>query len=610
MTAFLHPVAIVGIIGVVEASRLNQDSKFSPRALKSRHGLPNIEDLVVKQELLEKNYPGYKEYNGEMHAGLMPAANLDQDPDDYSSYFFWLFQPDADVMANDDTVESFRDDTLVIWLNGGPGCSSMVGLMAENGPVTIPKYGPGITAPNPSSAMDAPLVANPFAWTKKSAMLWVEQPGGTGFSTASKQWTGKEADDRTEDDVADDFYAFLQNVYNVFGEDLRRKKLYVTGESYAGMYIPSIARGIHLGNERVRAEGSDTSRIINLSGVAIGNGWIDAKIQGPTTIDFAFWHGMIDLRTYRSLHEKWDQCISRELTDTSYEPLHPFTTPDECGISVAVMEASGSTFMYDVTTYDTYDAVVKPGGTVSRFFNDPDVRTALNLPSMEEKPYWLACVPGSGRRRKLKSSRELILLENDQPLSVVPYVAELLDDAKIDVLFYNGDLDLACPIQSTEMSLETMEWSGKSEWMNQEVTQWMEWRVDGQPSGHTKKFNNLQLLAVYNSGHFVPINQARNSLNLIGRLLDGKGFGDRVLPQFPMRQDIATTVTGPYKGDHSDRAHASHGFSIFTAICGFVIGLIVSYFFSGQNKSHNRHLSMESSSSVPQTETTPLNGKS
>jgi len=77
-----------------------------------------------------------------------------------------------------------------------------------------------------------------------------------------------------------------------------------------------------------------------------------------------------------------------------------------------------------------------------------------------------------------------------------------------------------------------------------------------------------------------------------------------------MRQDIATTVTGPYKGDHSDRAHASHGFSIFTAICGFVIGLIVSYFFSGQNKSHNRHLSMESSSSVPQTETTPLNGKS
>ena len=112
---------------------------------------------------------------------------------------------------------------------------SMVGLMAENGPVTIPKFGPGIPPPNPSSAMDAPLVENPYAWTKKSAMLFVEQPGGTGFSTASSKWTGAEAEKRTEDDVADSFYAFLQNLLTVFGDDLRKKKLYISGESYAGM---------------------------------------------------------------------------------------------------------------------------------------------------------------------------------------------------------------------------------------------------------------------------------------------------------------------------------------------------------------------------------------
>ena len=55
--------------------------------------------------------------------------------------------------------------------------------MGEMGPVGIPKFRPGIPAPNPSTLLDAPLVANEYAWTKKSAMLFVEQPGGTSFNS-------------------------------------------------------------------------------------------------------------------------------------------------------------------------------------------------------------------------------------------------------------------------------------------------------------------------------------------------------------------------------------------------------------------------------------------
>ena len=189
--------------------------------------------------------------------------------------------------------------------------------------------------------------------------------GGTGFSTASTEWTGEEAEKRTEDDVASAFYAFLNNMYTVFGEDLAKKKLYLTGESYAGMYIPSIARGIHLGNKHVLSnnEGyrSPSLHVINLRGVAIGNGWIDAIVQGPAVIDYAWWHGMIDLQTYRGLHQKWDQCMAQQILDSSEKPFHPFTTTDECGIEDAVMKASGSEFMYDVTTYDAYPAVLDEG---------------------------------------------------------------------------------------------------------------------------------------------------------------------------------------------------------------------------------------------------------
>jgi carboxypeptidase C (cathepsin A) len=618
------PKSIVSRIGSLFAI-LALFTSYPHHATSASISVKKPSDYTIKRTLLEKNYPAFASFNGSMHAGLMSTAPLDEstasDDDDYSEYFFWLFQPDATTKtADDNTPESFRDDTLIIWLNGGPGCSSMVGLMAENGPVTIPKFGPGIQAPNPSSAMNAPLIENPFAWTKKSAMLFVEQPGGTGFSTASSQWSGKQAEERTEDDVAESFWNFLQQFYNVFGKELSQKKLYITGESYAGFYIPSIARGIHLRNEKVlQIESSENSSSsssvieINLKGVAIGNGWIDVYIQGPTAIDFAFWHGMIDLREYRSLHQKWDECVSREITGMSNPPFHPFTTPDECGLSTAVMEASGSTFTYDVTTYDAYPGVLNKGGVIANFFNDADVRTALNVKSIEEQPLWLSCVPGSGRRRNLKGysthshqndQRDLILLQDDQPLSVVPYIAELLDDAKIDVLLYNGDLDLACSSQSTEMALESMEWSGREGWMNPDVTQWKEWIVDGNPSGHTKRYHNLEFVVVYNSGHFVPINQARNSLNLIGRLLDGKSFGDKENPQFTSTQREKKQMNNIASNENNrDALH----FSVMTGAFGFFLGVLSSHIVSRRTASNRHHNNSSADSSpFPKTETTPL----
>jgi carboxypeptidase C (cathepsin A) len=78
----------------------------------------------VNRSLLENGYPAFKTFKGQMHSGLIPAislkdanGNVKENVDDYSSYFFWLFRPDG----GDDSEgkpESFRDDTLLIWLNG------------------------------------------------------------------------------------------------------------------------------------------------------------------------------------------------------------------------------------------------------------------------------------------------------------------------------------------------------------------------------------------------------------------------------------------------------------------------------------------------------------
>jgi len=91
--------------------------------------LKDASQYEVNRQSLEKSYPAYKSFKGLMHAGLMPAALRDDENatnDDYSSYFFWLFRPDvvdgsSDTSIKKETAETFRNDTLLIWFNGGPG---------------------------------------------------------------------------------------------------------------------------------------------------------------------------------------------------------------------------------------------------------------------------------------------------------------------------------------------------------------------------------------------------------------------------------------------------------------------------------------------------------
>lgn len=151
---------------------------------------------------------------GPSWAGLLPISG---DENETRELFFWFFPPGP----------LGRSDSLTIWTNGGPGCSSLEGLLEENGPFSwsLGQYKPTV---------------NEYSWTNLSSVLYIEHPVGTGFSQGTPNI-------KDENDLAAQFVGFLQQFLKVFPE-LEGKKTYLTGESYAGMYVPYIADYIYKNN--------------------------------------------------------------------------------------------------------------------------------------------------------------------------------------------------------------------------------------------------------------------------------------------------------------------------------------------------------------------------
>ena len=81
-----------------------------------------------------------------------------------------------------ESLDSPKTDPVLIWFNGGPGCSSMLGFMQENGPRVV------------DDGEDY-LKENAETWNKRANVLWLESPAGVGWSTVlpplqtSRGWT-------------------------------------------------------------------------------------------------------------------------------------------------------------------------------------------------------------------------------------------------------------------------------------------------------------------------------------------------------------------------------------------------------------------------------------
>ncbi|CAL9233553.1 unnamed protein product [Arabidopsis halleri] len=170
-----------------------------------------------------------------------------------------------------------KEDPLLLWLTGGPGCSSLTGLLFENGPVALKFEVYNGSVPS--------LVSTTYSWTKMANIIFLDQPVGAGFS-----YSRTPLDDKISDTgEVKRIYEFLQkwlSKHQIFFSN----PFYVGGDSYSGMVVPALVQEIAKGNYQ-----------INLQGYILGNPITDTESEQNYQIPYAHGMALISDELYESM---------------------------------------------------------------------------------------------------------------------------------------------------------------------------------------------------------------------------------------------------------------------------------------------------------------------
>nr|KJB09189.1 hypothetical protein B456_001G128600 [Gossypium raimondii] len=383
-TWMLLSMCLLGyLIIYVEAN----EAKVLGNFLKSRLSKKSSSAVHSWAWLNEKtgDSPNYiQPQDGSMEAdkiGALPGQPNGVDFNHYSGYvtvdskagraLFYYFAESPDKSST---------NPLVLWLNGGPGCSSLIGAMMELGPFRINNDG-------------KTLFRNDYAWNNVANVIFLESPAGVGFSYSNTSSDYHHIGDKS---TAKDAYTFFVNWLERFPQ-YKTRDFYITGESYAGHYVPQLAYTILLNNKNAN------QTLINLKGIAVGNGWIDDRTGYLGQYDYLWTHALNSDETNKGIH-----AYCHQMSVNSFDPCSDY---------------------YMIS-----------------YLNRPEVQTALHA--------------GVAKWHKCSYS---IFGWTDSPASVLPIFKNLMASG-LRVWLYSGDVDSVVPITSTRYAINELKLPLKTAW--------------------------------------------------------------------------------------------------------------------------------------------------
>ncbi|ORY96405.1 carboxypeptidase S1 [Syncephalastrum racemosum] len=379
-------------------------------------------------------------------------------------YFFWFFE----------SQNNPKEAPLTVWLNGGPGCSSMIGLWQELGPCRMNDNG---TEP----------VFNPHSWNQNSNLLFFDQPGGVGFSYGYDNT-------RTSDEGAVLSYEFLQLFMEAFPQ-YSQLPFHFFGESFGGHYIPSYAEYIQKQNQAIEAgEGLPGAVSIRLESIGIGNGWTNPLIQYAYSVDMACdpeYGPVLSEDVCQQLKQvAYPRCA--EMLKTCYSTgtnEDCVAADDYCGNNLESPYAASGRSPYDIRP-----GAKDPPNSYIDFLNKPETRQQIGAKTTFKEcptaPYMRFASTGDSAR------------------NFQPYVERLLDSG-LRVLLYAGDMDYICNWRGNYAWSQKMQSPNVGKYAAQALAPW---QAVSREAGQIQRGGLLTFVRIYEAGHEVPYYQPEAAL--------------------------------------------------------------------------------------------------
>ena len=441
------------------------------------------------------NLPDYS-YNGTLYSGYLNVSETKK-----FHYFFNLAKNDTD-----------NKKPLILWLNGGPGCSSLDGWATEHGPMLMDDNGK--------------FQLNNYSWVNEANMIYLESPGGVGFSYIN---SNSSQDLYTDDNTtANDNLQALLSFFKKFPEQ-KNKDFYISGESYAGIYVPTLAYKVLEHNKNV----TDAEKI-NLKGILVGNGVADWKYDAENAmLDFFFTHHLISYEdrleyvkyclTNATLNATKCEKIVNDTVNFVLDGINFYDYLRECKVPKNLRGEINTNSKYYLNapwiferfkTTDEKLTTLKEESEgaeiaciddthIQNYFSRADVQTALHINPQKK---WYVCSNTVSKRYNRTTIGSI-------------WTYPTLIKEKLKILIYSGDTDLAVPFNGNLLWIRDLKLKTEEAWRS--------WRVDNDTNnvaGYVVKYEGLTFCTIKGTGHMAPGWKPKEVHYMFSKFLKGEKF--------------------------------------------------------------------------------------
>jgi serine carboxypeptidase-like clade 1 len=355
---------------------------------------------------------------------------------------------------------------------------------------------------NPDKAAPIQLELNPYRWNAIANMIFLEAPVGVGFSYSDTQFP------LNDTQTSQDNYAFLLNFFAAYPE-YSKNPFFVAGESYAGVYVPTLVDQIMMGN----AGGQNAK--INLEGFMVGNGCTGNNVGSCSPdgteilFNFLYGHGLFTTDLFNKINKACkgnfrnpNAACSLLLDEMSAQVnavnIYNIYYPCVNGGAARAKSLRAPSFLPNipgpVECIDGIDA--------SAYLNQASVRQAIHVVNTSVVPEWTICAG---------------INYNSNIATLMPLYPKLIKQYR--VLIFNGDVDACVPYNGNEAWTESLKIPVKEGWRA--------WMVDNQVAGYVTTYDvstGFAFLTVKGAGHMVPEFMPPQAFAMFQRFLTNTPF--------------------------------------------------------------------------------------